>query len=302
MKFRYGVFIGMVLFGLHAGPLMAQLEVFACEPEWAALSEELGGERISVYTATTALQDVHYIEARPSLIARLRRADLAVCTGAELEISWLPQLIRQAGNTKIGHGKPGLFEAALQVERLDVPQKVDRIMGDVHATGNPHVHLDPRRVLQIAKALSPRLQQLDPEGKTYYAARLAKFTQRWQTATDTWTRKASPLRGKRVVTHHKSWVYLFDWLGIEAAGTLEPKPGLPPSAGHLAELKHQLAATPAALIIRSAYQNPRAANWLSSQTGTPAVMLPYTVDGTPAADDLFGLFEDTLERMLATLR
>lgn len=283
-------------------PVMAaDINVFACEPEWAALTKDLAGDHAKITTATTAHQDPHHIQARPSLIARLRRADLAVCTGAELEIGWLPMLQRQSGNEAIQNGKPGLFEAAMQVDRLEVPTSVDRAMGDVHPAGNPHVQMDPRRMATIATALTARLKAIDPAHAADYDARGADFAKRWQAALVRWDKKAAPLKGVRVVVHHKGWAYLFDWLGLQEAGTLEAKPGVPPSAGHLAELKSQLAAKPAKMVIYAAYQQDRAANWLARQTGMPAVKLPFTVGGTDGAKDLFGLYDDTINRMLKAL-
>lgn len=280
----------------------ADLSVFACEPEWAALTQELAGGHADIATATTAHQDPHHIQARPSLIARLRRADLAVCTGAGLEVGWMPMLQRQSGNARVQSGRPGLFEAAMQVERLEVPQAVDRAMGDVHPEGNPHVQTDPRRIATIANALSARLKQIDPAHASDYDARLTDFARRWQAALAHWETQAKPLHGLRVVEHHKSWAYLFDWLGIEEAGQLEAKPGVPPSAGHLAELKAELAARPAAMVIRAAYQADRADRWLSREAGIPAVELPFTVGGSEGAKDLFGLFGDTLARLLQALK
>lgn len=279
-----------------------ELNIFACEPEWAALTRELAGEQAGITVATTARQDPHHIQARPSLIARLRNADLAVCTGAGLESGWLPMLQRQSGNSAVQKGRPGLFEAAMQVERLEVPLELDRAQGDVHAEGNPHVQTDPRRIAGIARALSLRLKQIDPANAAQYDARLADFVQRWQAAMEGWEAKAKPLRGQRVVAHHKGWVYLFDWLGMEEAGLLEAKPGVPPSAGHLARLKAELAANPAAMVIRAAYQDDRADRWLQRETGIPAVALPFTVGGSEGAKDLFGLFDDTLERLLQALQ
>ena len=221
---------------------------------------EVGGERVKTYSATTAHQDPHRIEARPSLIAKVRRADLLVCSGAELEIGWLPMLQRQASNKQVLSGQPGYFEAASVVDRLEIPVELDRSMGDVHASGNPHVHLDPQRLLQIAGALGERLIELDPPGVDYYRQRLADFSARWQQAITGWEAKAAPLKGARIVVHHKDWVYLFDWLGIDIAGALEPKPGLPTTAGHLAGLKRELAKNPASMIVHTAYQSDRAAN------------------------------------------
>jgi zinc/manganese transport system substrate-binding protein len=190
----------------------------------------------------------------------------------------------------------------MQVERLEIPTHLDRSQGDLHASGSPHVHLDPRRVASIAKALTERLAQVDPDNAAHYQQRSQDFAARWDKAIDGWEQRARSLKDVPVVTHHKAWVYLFDWLGLKAVATLEPKPGLPASAAHLAKLKQQLSQQPAKMIIRAAYQDARASEWLNQQTGIPMVMLPYTVGGTDKATDLFGLFDDTLDRLLAVSR
>jgi len=277
--------------------LSAQINLFACEPEWASLAAELGGERIKSYTATHAFQDPHHIQARPSLIAKVRQADLLVCSGADLEIGWLPVLLRQAGNNQVRPGNVGYFEAALAVERLDIVENISRDMGDVHAAGNPHVHLDPRRLQRIAKALVERLIKIDPQGKTYYLKRFNVFEQRMLQAIKNWQEKASALKGARIVVHHRDWVYLFDWLGIEIAGALEPKPGLPTSATHLITLKNTLTQKPASMIVFTPHQNPRAAKRLSSLLNIPAIELPYTVGGSEKTQDLFGLFDEIINKL-----
>ncbi len=287
---------------LCTGPAHAVLNVFACEPEWAALATELGGDKLQAFSATTAKQDPHRIEPRPSLIAKLRRADLMICTGAELEAGWAPMLLRQAANPRVQPGQPGHFEAAAQVQRLDVPARVDRAAGDVHASGNPHVHTDPRRIATIAARLAERLAQIDVANAAHYRARHADFAQRWTQAIAAWEARAAPLRGARIVAHHKDWMYLFDWLGLIAAGTLEPKPGVPPGAVHLAALKSELARLPARALVRTPYQDPRPSEWLAQQTGIPPVVLPYTIGGSERATDLFRLFDDTLDRLLTVPR
>lgn len=296
---RLWIFLGLLA---AAPPAAASLDIFACEPEWASLAKELGGEAVTVFSATTALQDPHHIQARPSLIARVRRADLVVCSGADLEVGWLPMLLRQARNSAVLPGRAGYFEAADFVERLEVPEHLDRSEGDVHAAGNPHVHLDPRRLATIAEALAARMARLDPGRAAAYRERHRTFAARWQDAIARWETRAAPLAGMRVVVHHKDWVYLFDWLGMEEAGALEPKPGLPATVGHLSTLRKALAQKPARMILHTAYQSDRAAQRLSRMSGLPVVELPYTVGGSERATDLFGLFDDTLERLLAALQ
>jgi len=290
------IFSLIILMGLTA-PAHA-LNVFACEPEWGSLLKELAADTISVDVGTSALQDVHVIEAKPSLIAKVRRADLVVCTGADLEIGWLPQLIRQAGNPKVASGA-GYFMAADQIQTLEKPTSLDRAEGDIHPQGNPHFQLDPYRVLAIAKALAARLAQLDAGHAAVFQGKLAEFTTRWEAATKQWEAKAAPLKGRKVVVHHISWVYLLTWLGMEQIGALEPKPGVPPTSGHLAGLVETTKSSHTLAIIRAAYQDTKPGDWLSEQTGVPAVTLPFTVGGDDKSKDLFGLFDSTIDKLLA---
>lgn len=283
-------------------PAHAALKIFACTPEWGALAKEIGGDKADVYTATTALQDPHRIEARPSLIARARSADLVVCTGAQLEIGWLPLVLTQAGNGKIQVGQPGYFEASKFVTMLEVPATVDRSQGDVHPGGNPHIHLDPRNIAKVAGALVERMTQLDAADAETYKTRAKAFLDKWQQAIPRWESAAVPLKGMLVVGYHKNMSYLNNWLGIREVGSLEPKPGLPPTTAHMSELIARLQKEPAKAVVRSAYNDPRAAEWLSSNAKIPVVLLPFTVGGTEQAKDLFGLFDDTIARLLAVAK
>jgi zinc/manganese transport system substrate-binding protein len=285
-----------------AVPAVAALNIFACEPEWGALAKELGGDKASIYVATTALQDPHRIEARPSLIARARTADLVVCTGAELEIGWMPLVQTQSGNSRIQAGQPGYFEATRQLTLIEIPQQLDRSLGDIHAAGNPHVHLDPSNIARVAAALAERMVQLDPGETVQYRARAKAFLERWRQASTRWEKVGAPLKGLPIVVHHKNMSYLVRWLGMREVGTLEPKPGLPPTATHMSELLASLARDPAKAVVRAAYNEPRAAEWLSERAKIPAVTLPFTVGGSDRAKDLFGLFDDTLSRLLTVAK
>ncbi len=285
-----------------AQPATAALKVLACEPEWGALVQELAGDKASVSSATTALQDAHHIEARPSLIARARNADLVLCTGSELEVGWLPLLLRQSGNQRIQPGTPGYMEASQLVARLEIPKVLDRSMGDIHPAGNPHVHLDPHNIAKIAQVLGDRLAQLDPANAAAYRERTAAFLARWGAAIRRWESEAAPLKGLTMVVYHRNMSYLSAWLGLREVGSLEPKPGIPPTTAHLADLVARMQAAPAKAIVYVAYNNPQAAEFLSARTKIPALMLPYTVGGSAGAKDLFGLFDDTLARLLAVLK
>ena len=287
---------------VFASPSFAALNILATTPEWGALATEIGGDKVSVYIATTALQDVHHVEARPSLMARARNADLLVATGADLEVGWLPVLQRESGNSKIQIGSLGFFEAAQQVRLLDVPVSVDRSMGDVHPFGNPHILLDPRNIARVGNALTKRLSGIDMANKEVYETRNKAFQERMSQAIPQWEAKAAPLKGTPVVVYHKDQEYLLNWLGLREVGSLEPKPGVPPSTGHLTDLLQRLQKEPAKVILINAYNDPKPATWLAERTKIPVVTLPYTVGGSKEAKDVFGLFDDTIARLLAGIK
>jgi zinc/manganese transport system substrate-binding protein len=292
----------MFLLALASLPAMAALQVFATVPEWGALAREIGGDKISVFTATTAQQDPHRIQARPSLLAQARRANLVVATGADLEIGWLPLVLRDSGNATIQPGQPGYFEAARYVTLRDVPAVLDRAQGDVHAAGNPHFQLDPRNMLKVGEALAVRLGELDPPNAQAYQAGYKAFAGKWQAAIARWEKEASPLRGVAVLAHHDSFVYLAHWLGFKVTGTLEPKPGVEPTSGQLTSLVARQQGAPARMVLRTAYQSDGPSLWIAGKAGIPAIMLPFTVGGTPEAGDLYGLFDDTVQRLLKGLQ
>jgi zinc/manganese transport system substrate-binding protein len=295
---KHLIVMTLAVLGLAAPAANAALNVLTCEPEWAALTQELAGELAEVDSATTALQDPHRIQARPSLLAKARRADLLICTGAELEAGWLPLLQREAGNARIQPGQPGYLEAARFARTIERPRALDRAQGDVHASGNPHVHLDPRNIARVADGLARRLADLDPANAARYADRNTDFQSRWTAAMARWEQQGARLTGMPVVVHHRNWSYLIDWLGLTVIGELEPRPGMEPTASHLAALLETLKATPVRMVLRTPHESPKASEWLASRADIPAVELPYTVGGSPGAKDLFGLFDDTLGRLL----
>lgn len=290
-----------LLASILALPALAAVNVFTTVPEWAALVREIGGEKVAVYSATHALQDPHRIEAKPSLLAQARRSQLVVATGADLEIGWLPVVIRDSGNPAIQPGKAGYFEAASVVSRIEIPQVLDRAHGDVHPGGNPHFQLDPYRVQQVGAALSERLALIDPDNAGYYKNSYASFAERWKQSIARWEKLALPLKGQAVLVQHKSFSYLLAWLGMKESAALEPKPGVEPSSGYLSELLARQQSQPARMILRAAYQDDHAGQWMSSRANIPLITLPFTVGGTPEARDLTGLFDDTVARLLKAL-
>lgn len=286
--------LGVLASAAHA------LTVFACEPEWAALVRELA-PHAKVHTATHALQDPHHIEARPSLIAALRRADLAVCTGAELEAGWLPMLQQRAGNPRVHDRADGMFFASDHVELIDPqPEGGGPFAGDVHAAGNPHIHLDPRRIREVAEALTRQLQTLEPRQHAQYQQRWAAFDAGWQARIVQWEQRAAPLRGMTVAAQHSTFAYFWRWLRIEPVADLEPKPGMPPTPGHLQGLLTRLRSAPPGAVVATTYQDGRSARWLAAQLGdgTPALSLPATVTEGAPAPSLEGLFDHLIGQLL----
>ena len=294
-----GLSLAMLACALLVGaPVQAQLNVFATVPEWGALAEELGGDKIKVYVATNALQDPHRVQARPSLLARARSAQLLLATGADLEIGWLPILQRDSGNPRILPGAPGMFEASQYVQLLGIPTSVDRSMGDVHAAGNPHIQTDPRNFLPIARALTERLILLDSVNSSFYQDRLRSFLFKWQANIDRWATIALPLRGEKIWVQHDGFLYLNDWLGLVQVGTLESSPGVDPSVAHLGTVLQRQNQLKGRVIVTSAYAGDAASKWFSERATIPLVVLPFTVGGNKEASTLEAFFEDTVARLV----
>jgi len=298
MKSRFVLFAAIAVAAFTANA-HAALSIFATVPEWGALAQEIGGDKVKVYTATTALQDPHHVEARPSLIARARGADLVVATGADLEVGWLPLVLQQAGNPRVQPGTNGYFEATSQVAMLGKPQRLDRAEGDVHPFGDPHIQTDPRNIARVAAALAKRFGELDRANEGYYEGRARQFLEKWNAAIARWEQQAAPLRGAPIVVQHKAFTYLIAWLGLREVAALEPKPGIEPTTAHLSSVLATLQREPAKMVLRAAYQGDQASQWLAQRTKINVVTLPFTVGGTDNAKDLFGLYDDTIQRLIA---
>jgi zinc/manganese transport system substrate-binding protein len=279
----------------------ADLNIFTCEPEWQALAQELGGDKVSTFSATNGLQDPHFIQARPSLIAKVRNADLLVCSGAELEAGWLPLLLRKSGNNQIQPGQSGYFLATSSVLLMDKPLSIDRSQGDVHASGNPHIQTDPRRIAKVAEDLSLRMQQLDSVNALIYQQQTDEFLIKWKQAIEKWQIQAKKLENKKIIAQHKSWVYFADWLKLDIIAYLEPKPGVAPTAEHLSQLIKVSESQSPKMVIRAAYQNPKSAKWFENKTGIKVVELPFTVGGNSQSENLFSLFDDSITRLIGAL-
>ncbi len=290
-----------VMAGLATGvPAQAALRVFACEPEWAALATEIGGRHVESYVATSAHQDPHHVDARPSLVAQLRKADLVVCNGAGLEAGWLPVLLSRSANPSLKGER--LFMAAEEVQRLGAQAQVDRSKGDVHAEGNPHVHLDPRRMVQIGNALAATLAGIDGAHASDYRANAARFSADMSAAIAGWEKSASSVRGQAVIVYHDAWPYLVEWLGLVQAATVEPLPGVPPGAQHLAKVAQTAQARNARAVLHTTYDDVRAVRQVAQQGRTCAIELPYTVGGAPGTETLRAFYDTLVNRIVKGCR
>lgn len=282
--------------GLFAAPAQA-LSVFTCEPEWAALVRALAPDA-QVVSATHERQDPHHIEARPALIGALRRADLAVCTGAGLEAGWLPLLLSRASHPEIRTARPELFYAASAVDLIDKAQPSAFSLDDVHAEGNPHLQLDPHRLRAVAAALAKRLAERDPAHATRYAENHRRWDQAWAARVQDWERRAASLRGRAVVAQHSTWAYLWRWLGMRQVADLEPRPGSAPTPAHLRDLLQRLRQQPA-LVVHALYQDPQPAQWLVAQL--PALGRPLALASTVASEGQAATLEGWYEQLLQQL-
>lgn len=282
--------------GAMALSLQAQaFNVFACEPPAAALVETLLPSA-KVTVATTPWQDAHHIEARPSLISKLRKADLMVCTGASLEAGWLPVLLRRASNRDVQPGNAGHFMMADHADLIDKLAHTDRSMGDVHAEGNPHLWMSPDNLLSVSAALSQRLQQLQPDSAAAIAAAETGFAKQLKAKVAEWLERAKGLRGKKVVAYHANLKYFTQWLGMTEVAYLEPKPGSPPTARHLASLRATITEQSVFAIIDSQNYPDKPATRLSSDSGVQHIRLLDSV-GTDDANTLIEMFEHNIVQL-----
>lgn len=295
-RLRWRAWLAAGLCAWATGAAASVPTVFTCEPEWAALVRVLLPEA-RLHVATHARQDPHHIEARPALIAQLRSADMAVCTGAALEAGWLPMLKQRAANARVQDGQPGMFYVADHVSLIDPqPATINPFAGDVHPEGNPHVQTDPRRLREAAQALAERMQAVWPAQAAAVAQRHQQWDAQWQRHIERWSSEGASLRGAKVAAQHTTFGYLWHWLGMEMVADLEPKPGMPPTPGHLNTVRDALRAKPPAAVVVASYQDARAAQWLAQQLQgrSPLLVLPATVDDPLAPGALEKWFDQLL--------
>ena len=270
----------------------SKLNVVTSTTDLAALAQEIGGDRITVESIARGYQNPHYVEAKPSFLLKLRKADLLIVVGLQLEVSWVPPLITQCGNPRIQVGAPGYLDASQFAEILEIPTApVTRAMGDVHPLGNPHYWLDPENGWRIARGIQMKLAQMSPEDAGYFEQRFQSFSQRLREVEKLWDEQMKPLRGRKVVTYHRSWPNLARRFGLDVVGYVEPRAGIPPSPGHLVELIQQMKREKVKVILVEPYFDLKTPNAVARETGAQVVVLLPSVGGEKEATDYFKLFE-----------
>jgi len=288
----------LTFFGLLATLLLPslaaakKLNVVTSTTDLAALTQEVGGDRITVESIAKGYQDPHFVEAKPSFLLKLRNADLLVSVGLDLEIGWLPPLITQSGNGRIQRGANGYLDASQFAEILEIPQgTVTRAEGDVHPLGNPHYWLDPDNGRRVAKGIAGKLSELDPGDSSYFQQRVADFDKRLSEAEKRWDAEMVPYRGRKVVTYHRSWPNFAKHFGLDVAGYVEPRPGIPPTPSHTLDLINLMKRENVKVMLIEPYFDLRTPNSVGSQTGAKVLVMTPSVGGEKGVDDYFKLFD-----------
>jgi zinc/manganese transport system substrate-binding protein len=288
----------LLAFALWARPAEARLRVVSTIPTLGSLASEVGGDRIDVTSLAKGYQDPHFVEPKPSLMLAINKADLLLHVGLELEIGWLPPLLTGARNPKVLVGEAGNLDCSATIPLLDLPVgKVDRSMGDIHPQGNPHYWLPPQNARLIARELAGRLGALDPEGKEYYAGRLAAFEAKVTAKEQEWAPLVARLRGTKVATYHKSWSYVSQWLGLTEIGYVEPKPGIPPDPEHLVALIGQMKREQAALLLMEDFYNKTTAQLVADKSGARLAVLATDVGARPELGSWFAVVDELLKEL-----
>jgi zinc/manganese transport system substrate-binding protein len=297
-------FAFLLLFALIAPASYAQkIKVVTTTTDLASLTREVGGDRVDVTALAKGYQDPHFVDPKPSFLTLLRNADLFEVVGRELEIGWLPPLLDQSRNPKIRPGGAGYLDASKGVEILDRPSgTVDRSMGDVHPSGNPHYWTEPGNAIRIATQISQRLSQIRPNDAAYFAGRLQDFKVRLNDANKRWTAALAPYRGAKIVTYHRSWPNFVKRYGLDVIGYVEPKPGIPPSPSHTFDLINQMKAEKVKVILVEPFFDLKTPNSIAERTGAKVVVMYPSVEGRPELTDYFKLFDRNVAEIVKALR
>ena len=280
-----------------------KLNVVATTEDLASIAQEVGGDRITIESLAKGYQDPHVVEAKPSFILKLQKADLLIVVGRELEIGWMPPLVQQSRNAKIQAGADAYLDASLHVKILDIPTgQITRAMGDVHPSGNPHYWLDPENGKIIARDIAAKLSQYRPNDKAYFDQRLADFTNRVNEGLKRWTSALAPYKGIKVVTYHRSYSNFADRFNTDVIGYVEPRPGIPPSPGHTLDVINEMKRQNAKLIFVEPYFDLKTPNAIGRSTGAQVLVLPPSVGGVKEVTDYIKLFDYDVNLLVEAIK
>jgi zinc/manganese transport system substrate-binding protein len=297
MNFLKTTALALIAAAASAGSASAQIRVVATTPDLGSVAKEIGGDKVSVVALAKPTEDPHYVDAKPSHIVTLNRADALIEGGAELELGWLPPLLENSRNSKISAGAPGRIVASDGVKMLEIPTSFDRSKGDVHSLGNPHFMIDPVTVRIIARNIAGHFAQIDPKNAATYNGNLTRFNTKLDAKYAEWQKQLAPYRGARIVTYHKDFVYLGDRFGLTIVDELEPKPGIAPSPAHLAQVIGKMKATNAKVILVQPFQNRKTAETVARQTGATVLDVPQQPGAVPNTNTYF----DMMDHLVSTL-
>jgi ABC-type Zn uptake system ZnuABC Zn-binding protein ZnuA len=299
------IFSALALFVLLATQAFAQskFNVVTTTEDLASIGREVGGDRVTIESIARGYQDPHFVEAKPSFILKLQRADLLVAVGRELEIGWLPPLIQQSRNGKIQPGAPGYLDASLGATILEIPTgQITRAMGDVHPLGNPHYWLDPENGKRIAKQIADKLSELRPNDRAYFQQQLESFTSRLDTAEKRWMAAVAPYKGTKVVTYHRSFPNFSERFGLDIIGYVEPRPGIPPTPQHTLDLMNEMKRQNVKLMLIEPYFDLKTPNAIGRDTGAQVLVMPPSVGGNKEVTDYFKLFDYDINLLVEAIK
>src|SRR5260221_7243559 len=299
--------IVLFIVALLAAPTLARaqgkLNVMTTTEDLASIAREVGGDHVTVEAMARGYQDPHFVEAKPSFILRLQKADVLVLVGRELEIGWLPPLIQQSRNSKIQQGAPGYVDASLQASILEIPTgQVTRAMGDVHPLGNPHYWMDPENGKRVGKEIADKLSELRPNDKAFYQQKLADFTSRLDAAEKRWQAQMAPYKGTKVVTYHRSFPNFAERFGLDIVGYVEPKPGIPPSPQHTLDLINEMKRQNVKIVLVEPYFDLKTPNAIARDTGARVLVMPPSVGGVKEITDYFKLFDYDINLLVDAIK
>ncbi|MGC1404349.1 MAG: metal ABC transporter substrate-binding protein [Thermodesulfobacteriota bacterium] len=293
---KFIIFLGLLLVLSFTTVSYGQIKVVVTYPYIGDLSQKIGGDKVEVLVLGKGTEDPHFIVPKPSFIAKLRGADLVIINGAGLEIGFIPILIQQANNPRIQTSK-GFLDLSQHVNLIEVPTNVSRSEGDIHPEGNPHFALDPHNIPVLAGAIKEKLCDLDAKNRQEYEKRFSEFKRQWDGKMKEWDHKLSVVKGKGVIQYHQLFNYFLVTYHLSLAGTIEPKPGIPPTARHIEELIETAKAQKVDFILQDVYHEKRSAQFVAEKTGAKYVLFPHDIGAVPEVKDLFSLFEDIVRRL-----